>query len=66
MVGEGLVLGHKISRKGIEVDKAKIEVILKPLPMTNVKGIRSLLEQASFYRKFIKDFLKSLGFFVLY
>nr|GFC53715.1 reverse transcriptase domain-containing protein [Tanacetum cinerariifolium] len=39
MVKEGIVLGHKISKKGIEFDKAKIEVILKlPHPMT-VKGI---------------------------
>ncbi|GJY91729.1 reverse transcriptase domain-containing protein [Tanacetum coccineum] len=43
MVNEGIVLGHKISRKGIEVDKAKIDVIAKlPYP-TNVKGVRSFL-----------------------
>ncbi|GJZ73445.1 reverse transcriptase domain-containing protein [Tanacetum coccineum] len=42
MVKEGIVLGHKISKKGIEVDKAKIDVIAKlPHPST-VKGIRSL------------------------
>nr|GFB60344.1 reverse transcriptase domain-containing protein [Tanacetum cinerariifolium] len=36
MVKEGIVLGHKISKKGVEVDKAKIEVISKlPHPMTN-------------------------------
>ncbi|GJU17959.1 transposon ty3-I gag-pol polyprotein [Tanacetum coccineum] len=41
MVKEGIVLGHKIYRKGIEVDKAKVDVISKlPHPMT-VKGIRS-------------------------
>ncbi|GJS38791.1 hypothetical protein Tco_0563834 [Tanacetum coccineum] len=41
MVKEGIVLGHKISKKGIEVDKAKIDVISKlPYP-TTVKGIRS-------------------------
>nr|GEZ28314.1 DNA-directed DNA polymerase [Tanacetum cinerariifolium] len=58
MVKEGIVLGHKISKKGIEVDKAKIEVISKlPLP-TTVKGICSFLGHAGFYRCFIKDFSK--------
>ncbi|GJZ23502.1 reverse transcriptase domain-containing protein [Tanacetum coccineum] len=41
MVKEGIVLGHKISRKGIEVDKAKIDVISKLPHPTTVKGIRS-------------------------
>nr|GFD18027.1 retrovirus-related Pol polyprotein [Tanacetum cinerariifolium] len=40
MVKEGIVLGHKISKKGIEVDKAKIEVISKLPHPTTVKGIR--------------------------
>nr|GFB14701.1 reverse transcriptase domain-containing protein [Tanacetum cinerariifolium] len=40
IVKEGIVLGHKISKKGIEVNKAKIEVILKLPHPTTVKGIR--------------------------
>jgi len=53
-----IVLGHEISKKGIEVDRAKIEVIAK-LPMTNcVKDIWSFLQHAGFYRRFIKDFSK--------
>nr|GEZ87814.1 DNA-directed DNA polymerase [Tanacetum cinerariifolium] len=58
MVKEGIVLGHKISKKGIEVDKAKIEVISKLPHPTTVKGIRSFLRHVGFYRRFIKDFLK--------
>ncbi|GKA52383.1 reverse transcriptase domain-containing protein [Tanacetum coccineum] len=58
MVKEGIVLGHKISMSGIEVNKAKVDVIAKlPLP-TSVKGIRSFLCHARFYRRFIQDFSK--------
>ncbi|GJX70893.1 reverse transcriptase domain-containing protein [Tanacetum coccineum] len=56
MVKEGIVLGHKVSGSGIEVDKAKIEAISKlPYP-TNVKAIRCFLGHTGFYRRFIKDF----------
>ena len=56
MVREGIILGHHVSERGIEVDKAKIEVIEQLPPPMNVKGIRSFLGHAGFYRWFIKDF----------
>ena len=56
IVQEGIVLGHKISARGIEVDKAKIEAIEKLPPPSLVKGIRSFLGHVGFYRRFIKDF----------
>ncbi|GJS33572.1 reverse transcriptase domain-containing protein [Tanacetum coccineum] len=46
MVKEGIVLGHKISKSGIEVDRAKVEVIAKLPPPTSVKGIQSFLGHA--------------------
>ncbi|CAM8931970.1 unnamed protein product [Rhodiola kirilowii] len=59
MVQEGIVLGHMVSHRGIEVDRAKVEVIEKLPPLKDVKGIRSFLEHAGFYRRFIKDFSKT-------
>nr|GEV62205.1 reverse transcriptase domain-containing protein [Tanacetum cinerariifolium] len=58
MVKEGIVLGHKIYKNGIEVDKAKVDVIAKLPHPTTVKGIRSFLGHVDFYQRFIQDFSK--------
>ncbi|XP_021995621.1 uncharacterized mitochondrial protein AtMg00860-like [Helianthus annuus] len=58
VVREGIVLGHKISQAGLEVDQAKVDVISKLPPPTSVKSIRSFLGHAGFYRRFICGFSK--------
>nr|GEV62674.1 putative nucleotidyltransferase, ribonuclease H [Tanacetum cinerariifolium] len=58
MVKEGIVLGHKILKSRIKVDKAKVDVIAKLPPPTFAKGVRSFIGHTRFYRQFIQDFSK--------
>lgn len=58
MVKKGIFLGHCISKKGLEVDQAKIEVIEKKPPPSNIKGIKIFLGHVGFCTRFIKYFLK--------
>ena len=50
MVQERIILGHKVSAIGLEVDKAKLEIIQNLPPPSSVKDIRSFLGHAGFYR----------------
>ena len=56
MVKQGIVLGHIISSKGIEVDKAKVDLISNLSPPKIVREVISFLGHAGFYKYFIKDF----------
>jgi hypothetical protein len=58
MVNKGIVLEYKISERGIEVDRAKVEAIEKMPCPGDVKGIRSIVGHAGFYRRFIKISLR--------
>ena len=58
MVNEGIVSGHKISKRAIEVDKSNVDAIVKMPCPKDIKGIRSFLGHAGFYRRFITYFSK--------
>jgi hypothetical protein len=58
MVKQGIELGHVISERGIEVDKAKVETVEQLPPLTDVMSLRSFLVHAGFYKRFINDFSK--------
>lgn len=47
---EGILLGHKVSKYGLEVDKAEVKVIEKLPPPVSIKGVRSFLGHAGFCR----------------
>jgi hypothetical protein len=56
MVKQGIVLGHVISHRGIEVDKAKVDLISNLPPLCTMKEIHSFMRHAGLYKRFIKDF----------
>eukprot|EP00257_Ricinus_communis_P014949 XP_015572748.1 uncharacterized protein LOC107260987 [Ricinus communis] len=58
MVKHGIVLGLMISSKGIEVSKAKIDLIANLSRATTMKGIRSFLGYVGFHSRFIKKLSK--------
>jgi len=58
MVEQGIVLGHIISSKGIEVDLAKISVISQLSYPSSMREVCSFLGHVGFYRRFIQDFSK--------
>ena len=58
LMTKGIVLGHLISSKGIQVDPKKIQIIQDlPIPSTK-KDIRSFLGHARYYKRFIQNFSK--------
>ena len=59
MVTEGIVLGHKISATGLEVDQSKVSIIKTLAPPTTVKGVRSFLGHAGFLSEIHQGLFKN-------
>lgn len=57
-VGVCVLRGHLVFEKGLEFDRAKIEIIEKLVPSFSVKGVQNFLGHTGFYKRFIKDFSK--------
>ncbi|KAJ9175450.1 hypothetical protein P3X46_014002, partial [Hevea brasiliensis] len=54
MVEQGIVLGHVVSNRGIEVDKSKIDLIVNlPYP-TTVREVHSFLGHVGFYHRLLQ------------
>ncbi|RDX90222.1 Retrovirus-related Pol polyprotein from transposon 17.6, partial [Mucuna pruriens] len=58
MVTEGIILGHLVSNRGIEVDKSKIDIITSLPNPASVREVRSFLGHVGFYRRIIQNFSK--------
>lgn len=58
MVKEGIVFGHLILEKRIEVEQAKVDAIEKLPPLIFVKDVTSFIGHVGFYHRFIKKFSK--------
>ncbi|CAM6086284.1 unnamed protein product [Calypogeia fissa] len=57
-VEEGTLLGHKVSKKGIEVDQSKVQIWQGVKFPTNTTEVRGFLGCLNYYKRFIKDFAK--------
>ena len=54
----GLLLGHVVSKSGLEVDLDKVKAILALTALTNVREIRGFLGCVGYYRRFIKNYAR--------